>query len=93
MSRSTDEYFQHLIEGINPGDLQEWEDQILDAEARRMEDKSAMDIIGANKPEGRDNHPGAGDDCTLGPVAEWIQLAISIQETQYGSNSSSAVGI
>ena len=42
-----------------------------------------MDILGAQKPQQRDRHHGHTPDTANGPVTDWIQMAIDIEEKQY----------
>ena len=82
MSTSAAQYYSNLIDGIPPYEIEEWQRQIEHAEKHRMEDKSVMDIIGANQMPSANELPSAPDEVE-GEVAQWIQLAIAIEEQQY----------
>lgn len=70
--------------GINTKDQTEWERQIKDAEINRMNDRSAMDIMGARQLD--ENEAAASDqthnNVRPGSVASWIQLGIEIEAKQ-----------
>jgi hypothetical protein len=85
MSQTSDHYYARLTAGIDPNDMQQWEQQIAAAERRRIHDKTMMDIIGSvTIPNARcpepDSAPIDGQTTSL----EWLQLALEIEEKQYG---------
>jgi len=82
MADAADEYYRGLCNGINEADMEEWETNIKLAERLRLEDRSVMDILGATQVH-QENGLGQGeDDPAGGAAAEWIQLAINIEESQ-----------
>ena len=73
-------YFDNMTATISSDDIEEWTKQIEDAESRRMDDRSVMDILRA-KEVGAD--VGAGNQpMETGPGDEWIQLAFIMEERQ-----------
>jgi hypothetical protein len=83
MSQTSDHYYTRLTAGIDPNDVQRWEQQIVDAERRRLHDKTVMDVIGSVTvpttvvPEA-DSGTFDGDGGSL----EWLQLALEMEEKQ-----------
>lgn len=70
------------METINVDNILHWEDEIVNAEEKRMDDRSVMDIIGARDTK---NVPAAASiGISDGAVSDsdWIQLAINIEEKQ-----------
>jgi hypothetical protein len=82
MSHSANQYFDRLVRAIDPGDLQQWEYEITNAEQNCLTDRTAMDIIGAAHVEPVEGVP-LGTAPPIGVIGEWIQLAIDIEEKQY----------
>jgi hypothetical protein len=82
MSEISHDYYSRLVAGIGANDIQQWEDQIAEAEKQRFDDRSVMDIIGSGTPElttdGTESVP------TQTVTSEWIQLALEIEEKQCG---------
>lgn len=83
-SECADAYFSNLTDGISQANLQRWEADVMEAEAKRMDDRSVMDILGAKEV----NHIAAVStseniDVGLETAADWIQLALNIEEKQY----------
>jgi hypothetical protein len=63
-----------------------WDEEMTHAERRRLVEPSVMDILGAQQMDtdtesdpGPVQHQGAG----TGAEAEWLNLALSIEERQY----------
>ena len=83
MSTSADQYYTNLIEGIPTHDVHEWQVQIEHAERHRMDDRSVMDIIGAANVTSAFNADSAPDEPVVGVLAQWLQLAIAIEEQQW----------
>jgi hypothetical protein len=89
MAQTSAHYYARLTAGIDPNDVQQWEQQMAAAERRRIYDKTVMDIIGSVKisnaplPEA-DSAANIGDARSL----DWLQLALEIEEKQYGITSS-----
>ena len=77
-------YYQKLVQGIQKNDLSKWENEIKNAEEIRLQDRSAMDILGAKvlihvpaaAGEVEENGNSASD-------VDWIQLALTIEEKQF----------
>ena len=88
MSRSADAYFAQLTSGIDSMDCAEWERQISHAEGTRIQDKSAMDILGAAKDGTTGQTAGAAATdvdptaATSDLVHTWLQLALDVEEKQ-----------
>lgn len=82
MVYSADEYYVTFTRGIPHADVTRWEQQIVDAEARRMDDRAVMDMIGATKPSAETPITPLTTDISQDPIVEWIQLALVIEEKQ-----------
>lgn len=83
MAETAKEYYLGLCSGINAMDMEEWETNIKLAEDLRLEDRSVMDILGATQVNEEHGLDQAEEGPAVGAVAEWIQLAINIEESQY----------
>ena len=59
-----------------------WEAQILRAESMRTNDKSVMDIIGAQRLDPRDAVEAVDPDMGHAPIERWLQMALGIEEKQ-----------
>jgi hypothetical protein len=81
MSETADDYYISFTHQVAPADVMEWEEQIKDAEKRRIKDRTVMDIIGATKPDS-ERMQTVDVESSGGPIVEWIQLAIIIEEKQ-----------
>ena len=79
---SAQEYYQNLVEGINSRDINEWEIAIDHAERTCLEDISVMDILGMQKPPNEEIVVPGGTP-PKGTVAEWLHMALEIEEKQY----------
>jgi hypothetical protein len=77
-------YYEKMVQGISNEDLVEWEEKIQTAESARMRDRSVMDILGAKEIEVEVSAASQQSDPNLehGSVAEWIKLALDIEELQ-----------
>ncbi|KAH9478281.1 hypothetical protein JR316_0008734 [Psilocybe cubensis] len=76
--------FSNLTKAADPDALKLWTKQIEDAEARRLEDATVMDIYAAKRP-GRTSSTNQESDCStesLTPIQSWIQFALLIEERQ-----------
>jgi hypothetical protein len=84
MVSSAEEYYQTFLHAIGPSSVAEWENDILSAEHIRLTDRTAMDIIGARKP----NNDTAVQEGTHPPnpsvdsAVRWVRLGIEIEATQ-----------
>ena len=84
MSRETRAYYENMI---SSHDVEEWEKEILDAESRRLNTPSAMDILraremGAGVDAGADADMECLQQTAEGPGDRWIQLGLVIEEQQ-----------
>jgi len=86
MVHQTSAYHTKLSSTISARALQKWEQEITSAESRRLEDPRAIDIIGTQVV---DINAGSGPlpSPLTGVVPEWLNLALSIEERQYGVSS------
>src|SRR5271155_1822018 len=87
MSTSAREYYEKLISGVSPADINRWEQEMSYAELNRLHDLKVMDVIGTREAD--PDTPGsllAGSADAFGyfpAVTDWLQLALDIQERQY----------
>lgn len=82
MADSTNEHYTTFTRGVPTADVMQWEKDMGDAEARRMQDRTVMDIIGATQPPAERSVQPMQWDIGRGPIEEWIQLALTIEEKQ-----------
>lgn len=82
MSRSAQEYYDGLTAGIDEGLVQQWEMEITRAESQRKQNRSVMDILAATKPQQEERAALTGPNAADGLVADWLQMAIDIDEKQ-----------
>ena len=75
-------YYEALIPEITHQDLSEWEEGILYAEGRRLKDISVMDVLGSKGPTITEESVPK-DSQAHGPIAEWMQMALQIEEKQF----------
>jgi len=80
MVQKTSDYFNQMSCTITLQARNKWEQQLMVAEKRRLEDPSAMDIIGAQQM-GVDGRTDPSLVTYSGP--EWLTLALSIEERQF----------
>jgi hypothetical protein len=83
MATAADEYYTMYTRGVAHADVAEWERQMKEAEDKRMQNRTVMDIIGAQEPHPERGTQNVDSDLCRGPVFEWIQLAIIIEEKQW----------
>lgn len=83
MAAAAAEYYDELCHGISAADIEEWETNIKFAEQTRLADRSVMDILGASQLQEENDLDEGEEDPAGGAVADWIQLAINIEESQY----------
>ena len=83
-SECADAYFSNLTDGISQANLLRWEAEIVEAETKRMNDRSVMDILGAKEVH-HNTAVSTSAIVDVGPetAADWIQLALNIEEKQY----------
>ena len=83
MSQTSDDYYTRLTAGIDPNDVQKWEQQVAHAEQQRIHDKTVMDIIGSlTVAKGVLPEPDSAPIETEVRSVEWLQLALEIEEKQ-----------
>jgi len=75
-----------LIRDISKVDLAEWEKEIVNAEERRLQDISVMDILASRHPTFLEpSAPPITDRNVSAPkdtAAEWMRMALDIEEKQ-----------
>ena len=77
-------YFEELTQTCSPQLVDEWQSDIANAEGRRLDDITVMDILRTRQPQdmsasAQPLDESAGDD----PVHIWLTLAIAVEERQY----------
>jgi len=83
MAQTSDDYYTRLSAGIDPKDVQKWDQEIVDAERRRLHDRTVMDIIGSvTVPTTVGPEPDSALPHGDGTHWEWLQLALEIEEKQ-----------
>jgi hypothetical protein len=83
-SKKAQLYYQNIVEGISTSDLEAWELEIQVAESSRLNDRSAMDILGAREFN-QDIYAASAEsdrNSDAGSAGEWIQLAMDMEEKQ-----------
>jgi hypothetical protein len=85
MCLSANQYYGNLVHGITASDLAEWENNIKYAEEKRKDDITVMDIIGTTADRSAHDSGSADRQSPSGVGAEWMDLAIGIEEQQYVS--------
>jgi hypothetical protein len=85
MSLAAQSYFLKMTESIAVRDWHKWESEIKDAESRRLDEPSAMDILGARKAPEDDRTKHHNDHEMHTHTEKWIQMAIDIEEKQYAA--------
>jgi len=81
MSTAADTYFNGLSSEVSAEHRQVWENEIRAAEARRMMEPSAMDILAA-RPSSNTTRESRPADEPMTPTEEIILLTLSIEEQQ-----------
>lgn len=72
-----------MLQGIQEVDRAKWEMEISHAEEIRLQDRTAMDILGA-KEINDTAAPGEVEDIdNIVSDIDWIQLALTIEEKQF----------
>ena len=86
MVHQTSAYYTKLSSTISARALQKWEQEIISAESQQLEDPRAMDIISTQVVDINAGSAGSGPlpSPLTGVVPEWLNLALSIEERQYG---------
>ena len=75
------EYFAKMSVSISAALRMQWEQEITDAESRRMDNPAAMDILGAaTKPSSKAHDNVQSPEYSI--VEEWIQMAIESEKMQ-----------
>ena len=86
MVHKTSEYYTQLTSTISARDLNKWKKEITSAESRRLENPSAMDLIGVRQVgvnAGSGSRSGSNRSRLTGVGPQWLDLALSIEERQY----------
>jgi hypothetical protein len=84
MSEGANQYSDHLSSSISARDMQVWEEEIRDAESRRLADVKVMDILGARQaPEEERGTSSTGGDPGAGQTEQWIRMGLDLQEKQW----------
>jgi len=81
MSAAADTYFIGLSGQTSAEHRQLWENEVSNAEARRMMDPSAMDILAA-RPSCNNTGESRTTEQPMTPTEEIILLTLSIEEQQ-----------
>jgi len=82
MVGETQRYYDNITTAIKPGLLRQYEAEIREAEAARMENPEAMDIMASNgfKPNPSVSPRSSVEDS---PLSNWLQMALQVEERQY----------
>ena len=83
MVHKTSSYYSQLSSTIPVASRKKWEKEMTLAESRRLEDPSAMDIIGAQEVDLPTADSALQPDRRTAAVHAWLNLALSIEERQY----------
>ena len=84
MSGRAREYFENIGAGVSSTLRTKWEQDITDAESKRLHNPAAMDILGASSKPSADSHaPSPSSEHS--EVEEWIQMAIDHEKMQYAA--------
>jgi hypothetical protein len=85
MVHTTSEYYTKFTSTVSAGALKKWTKEIEEAESKRLEDPSAMDIMRAHQTEQATNTGPSGGEpsCSIEVGTQWLNLALSIEERQY----------
>ena len=85
MVQLTSVYYDQMSSTVLVSLRRTWEQEITSAESERLRDPSLMDILGARDPDpaGQRDDPDRSRPKGTGP--KWLQLALAIEEQQYGS--------
>jgi hypothetical protein len=81
MAATAEDYFANLSVNIPEVSRDMWEREIQDAEANRLSNPAAMDILGSRINPAR-NTPVEPEDSFAGPIDHVIHLALAIEEKQ-----------
>ena len=82
MLTETQWYYDNITSTLDPGLLRQYEAQIKNAEAARMENPEAMDIMASNgfKCNTSISPRSSVEDS---PLLNWLQTALRLEERQY----------
>ena len=83
MVHKTSDYYTKLSSTIPPASRKKWEEEMTSAENRRLEDPSAMDIIGAQDVDLPTSESAPQPNRRTAAVHAWLNLALSIEERQF----------
>ena len=79
------EYYQNLTESVSIAAINEWTDMVKNAEERRQNDISAMDIYAARINMGNEQDAQWPANYCTTAVEEWLDMAFTLEEQQYVS--------
>lgn len=79
MVRDSNNYYEKISSTASQDQLRHWENQIATAEIHRMNERSVMDLLGANVTD-RNSHitRQMGDE----KADDWLSQALSLEERQ-----------
>ncbi len=80
MVEEIQKYYENITRGIGPNDVAKWEAAIRAAEARRLSDPAAMDILATKKLDGIVTSRTMESPST--PGNDWCLLALRVEEQQ-----------
>ena len=83
MSAQSIEYFRDVDAGVRSHLKQQWQEEIRNAEATRLEDRSVMDVMRVRDIPKAQILPATSLQAPEMPVQHWIQFAIDLEEKQY----------
>jgi len=82
MVGETKGYYDNITSTLDADLLRRYEAQIKDAEAARMENPKAMDIM-ANNGFKRNTSISPRSSVEESPLLNWLQMALRLEERQY----------
>ena len=87
-------YYDKLMLSIDPALIPEWEEEMTNAEAVRLQHPEAMDYLKARSMEdtSSEDQSDAMADGDSG-ITAWFELAIQVEEIQYAQNPSTSIVI
>jgi len=85
MVHTTSQYYTQFTSTVSATSLKIWTKEITSAEGQRLKDPCAMDIMRANQLDDFADPAQTDSEQTrlTGVGAQWLNLALSIEERQY----------
>jgi hypothetical protein len=80
--KEADEYYEKMTESLDLGIVEEWEAEIVSAEAERYHTPAAMDIMGTRLTAAGSNPSDSSKENSSSAEEEWIALALAVEEKQ-----------